>query len=134
MTSFGDAEAAVVAILADAAAIGQIGSVTVSTDLVGYSAPARWLRVQRTGGIPTLWMHVDNPILTVEAYAENKATAYGLACAARTAVFAARGTYTGNGLALFDVVDADGLTWKPDEQDPTTARYVFTLSLVTRPA
>jgi hypothetical protein len=130
---FGDAEAAVVAVLcADPGVIAS--AARVSTDLIGYAAPARWVRVTRTGGSPTLWMHVDNPLISLAAYAEDKAAALDLAGTARAAVFAARGRYTGHGLALFDVADDAGLEWKPDDADPTIARYVWALSLVTRPA
>lgn len=129
MTVFGDAEAAVVAILQNDPTLSGVG---VSTDLVGF-ADSRWLQVQRTGGIPTLWMRVDNPLITVTAYGPDKASALDLAGLARGAVFAARGQYVGNGLALYDVMDADGLAWSPDEQNPAQARYVFALALVTKP-
>jgi hypothetical protein len=129
MTDFGDAEAAVVAILqADPALTG----VTVSTDMIGY-AEGTWLRVMRTGGIPTLWMRLDNPAISVAAYAQDKGAALDLAGIARSSVHAARGSYIGHGLALYDVMDVDGLSWSPDELNPALARYVFTLALVTKP-
>lgn len=129
MSAFGDAEAAVVDILT--AAPGLAG-VNVATDLVGY-ADGRWLRVARTGGTPTMWMRVDNPVIEIAAYAPEKGDALDLADAARTAIHAARG-YIGNGLALYDVADTDGLAWSPDERNPALARYLFTLVLVTKPA
>lgn len=132
MTSFpefGDAEAAVCDILRAAAL-----DATVSTDLVGYSGPARWLLVNRTGGVPTRWMHHDNAEIAVAALAEDKAAAHDLAAAARAAVFAARGVYTGQGLTIYDVADSTGLAWSPDEQDPRVARYTFALVVVTQPA
>jgi hypothetical protein len=125
---FGDAEAAVCEILRDSSLITAIAGVTVATD------PARRLRVTRTGGIPTLWMRLDNPVIAVAAYAPDKGSALDLARAARAAIYAARGHYIGNGLALYDVMDADGLSWSPDEQDPDQARYLFTLALVAKPA
>jgi hypothetical protein len=128
-TDFGDAEAAVVAILrADPALAG----VSVSTDLIGYHSGDDWIRVTRTGGIPTLWMRLDNPVMEIAAYGPDKSSALGLARAARSAVFAARGIYAGNGLALYDVVDSEGLTWSPESESPA-ARYAFTLALVTKP-
>jgi hypothetical protein len=130
VTAFGDAEAAVVDILT---ADGNLLGVNVATDLIGYSA-GRWLRVVRTGGIPTMWMRVDNPVIEIGAYAPDKGAALDLAVAARAAVYAARGQYSGNGLALYDVADSDGLSWSPDERNPALARYLFTLALVTKPA
>lgn len=130
---FGDAEAAVCDILRDSSQISDFTGVTVATDLVGYAYPARRLRVTRTGGVPTLWMQLDNPAIDIESSAENKAVAYDLASAARAVVFAARGTYIGQGLSLYDVADVAGLTWTPDADDPNVARYVVKLSLVTRP-
>lgn len=129
MTDFGDAEAAVVAILQNDPALT---GAPVSTDLVGFTA-GRWLHVIRTGGIPTLWMRIDNPVIAVAAYGLDKASALNLAGLARGAVFAARGAYVGNGLAVYDVMDVEGLSWSPDELNPSLPRYVFTLAMVTKP-
>lgn len=130
MTDYGDAEAAVVAILQSSPALAGID---VATDLAGFTS-GRWLRVIRTGGIPTLWMRVDNPVMAIAAYGPDKASALNLAGTARGAIYAARGTYVGNGLALYDVMDVDGLSWSPDELNPELPRYVFTLALVTKPS
>jgi hypothetical protein len=130
---FGDAEAAVCDILRAATQVTAFTGVTVATDLVGFAYPARRLRVTRTGGLPTLWMQLDNPEIEIESSAETKDVAYDLAGAARAAVFAARSSYTGQGLSLFDVTDVSGLTWTPDAADPDVARYLLKLSLVTRP-
>lgn len=127
---FGDAEAAVVDILRAATQVAAFTGVAVATDLVGYAQGARWVRASRVGGSPLMWTLTDNPTVEVEAYAEDKATAYDLAQAARAALFAAQG-YVGHGLRLYDVADDNaGLRWAPEEQRP---RYVFTVSLVTRP-
>lgn len=131
--AFGDAEAAVCDILRTSSHIAAFAPVTVATDLVGYAYPARRLRVTRTGGVPTLWMQLDNATIDIDSYTEGKAVAFDLAAAARAAVFAARGTYVGQGLQLFDVADAAGLTWTPDTAEPDVSRYVVRLSLVTRP-
>lgn len=133
-TVFGDAEAAVCDILRAAPQILAFTGVTVATDLIGYAYPARRLRVTRTGGVPTLWMRLDNPEIEIEASAETKAVALDLAVAARGVVFAARSTFIGQGLLLFDVNDATGLTWTPDAADPDVSRYLLKLALVTRPA
>lgn len=130
MTIFGDAEAAVVDILT---AADSLENVNVATDLIGYST-GRWLRVVRTGGTPTMWMRVDNPVIEIAAYAADKGDALDLARAARAVVYAARGQYVGCGLALYDVTDDQGLSWSPDERNPALARYLFTLALVTKPA
>jgi hypothetical protein len=130
---FGDAEAAVCDILRSSAAIAAFAGVTIATDLVDFAYPNRRLRVTRTGGIPTMWQRVDNPTVEIESLAESKAVAYDLASAARAAVFAARSSYAGNGLTLFDVVDTTGLTWSPDALEIADCRYVFTLALVTKP-
>lgn len=130
MVAFGDAEAAVAAILRANPAVMALGA-TVATDLIGYRIPARWLRVTRTGGVPTWWSRMDNPVIDVDAYGANKAQALDLADAARQAVFAARGVYSGHGLRLYDVVDVKGLAWTPDTLNPASARYSLTLGLVT---
>lgn len=131
--SYGDAEAAVVAILSADSTVAALGAVGISTDLIGYDAPARWLRVTRTGGTPTSWMALDNALIRIDAYAGDKGAALDLARTARAAIYAARGHYIGNGLRLFDVSDTEGLTWQPDPDDPTTARYVLAVSVATRP-
>lgn len=131
---FGDAEAAVCDILRASPHITAFAPVTVATDLVDYAYPARRLRVTRTGGVPTLWMQVDNATIDIESSAESKSVAFDLAVAARAAVFAARSqTFIGHGVELFDVADAAGLAWTPDAADSNVARYVVRLSLVTRP-
>lgn len=130
---FGDVEAAALDIVRVAPGVTVFAPVTVSTTLVGFHAGARWVQLQRTGGIPTLWMQVDNATLSVEVRAETKAVALGLAEAVRAAVFAARADYTGYGLRLYDVVDSAGLIWAPEKDQPAVARYTFALSLVCRP-
>lgn len=130
---FGDAEAAVVDILYADAGVSAFAGVVVSTDLIGYAPGAAWVTVSRTGGVPTLWMRLDNALITFDVRANDKGAAFDLAEAARVAVFAGRG-YTGRGLELYDVVDSAGLAWSPDDKQPEVPRYEFTLSLVTRPA
>lgn len=131
---FGDAEAAVVDILSGDAGLAAFANVTVSTDLVGYSAGLSWVKVSRTGGIPTLWMRLDNALIAFDVRAANKGLAFDIAETARAAVFEARGIYVGRGMDLYDAVDTTGLTWSPDERQPEIPRYEFTLSLVTRPS
>lgn len=130
--AFGDAEAAVVDILSHATQLSAF-SATVAPDLVGYGAGSTWLRVTRTGGTPALWMRLDKPRIQIDVLAPTKATAHDLAQAARGAVFAARGEYTGQGLALCDVADSMGLAWLPDPDEPLVSRYTFALDLTTRP-
>ncbi len=122
---FGDAEAAVIDILNTASVA------TAKADLVGFQAGARLIRVQRSGGLPTPWRGMDNPQVTLDVYAEDKAHAHDIATQARAAIFAARG-YVGYGLALYDVSDAEGMACETDE--PGLAHYTLTLALVTRPA
>lgn len=124
---FGDAEAAVV----DMLRVG-IPGVAVATDLIGYQRGASWVRVTRTGGLPILWMQLDNPIIALDVYGPDKGAAHDTATAARAAVFAQRGQYAGRGLRLVDVGDAEGLTWAADE--PASAHYTLSLSLITRPS
>jgi hypothetical protein len=124
---YGDAEAAVVDIMAD-----ELDDATVSTDLIGFDVGARWVRVVRTGGLPILWMHLDNPQIAVTVFAPDKGAALDLAASARRAVFAARGVYTGHGLAIYDVSDAEGIAWAHNEKGGPS--YTFALSLVTRPS
>lgn len=133
-TLFGDAEAAACDIIRANTRVQTFAGVTVATDLVGFTSPARRIRVTRTGGMPVLWIRMDNAVLEFEVLAESKAVAYDLAAAARAAIFSARGRYFGNGLALYDVLDADGLVFSPDPKDPAVCRYVFKLILVTQPS
>lgn len=133
MATFGDAEAAAIAILtADAAIIAK--DVTVSTTLVGLDEQPRWLQVHRAGGVPTAWMGLDNAQVAIAAYGETQSEALDLINAARAAILAARGIYTGWGLALYDVSDQLGVAYDPDPLTPSLARYTLTLTLVTRPA
>jgi hypothetical protein len=129
----GDAEAAVADILTTDPAL-TAHAPTVSTDLRGFVHTRRWVRITRSGGTPTLWMGLDNPLITIDCFAPEKGAAHDLATASRAAVFAARGVYTGHGLTIYDVDDAEGLQWEPDKMQPGTNRYVYTLTLVTRPA
>lgn len=126
---FGDAEAAVIAVLRDDA---DLDGVSVAGDLIGYSG-GRWLRVQRTGGIPTPWRRTDNPALDISVYAEGKGAALDMAWTARAAIHGARGRYAGHGLAICDVYDVEGPAWTPDDLNPDAARYVFRVALVTKP-
>lgn len=127
VVQFGDAEAAV----ADIVRAGVTGA-TVATTLVGYTEGASWIVVSRSGGVPTLWMRLDAPTIQVDVYAADKGTAHDLAQLARGLVFAAAGAYSGHGLYLADCRDFTGLAWLPDP-DTTLPRYVFQLSLTTRP-
>jgi hypothetical protein len=127
-TVYGDAEAAVAAILrADPGIDAEVG---VSADLVGYDRADRWLRVTRTGGAPSPWLRQDNPIITVDAYAPTKAESYDLAAAALAAIYAARG-YVSDSLKVYDITDTLAFTWETDEND--VARYAFEVTLATRP-
>jgi hypothetical protein len=131
---FGDAEAAVTDILRASTPLNAIGQIHVSTDLIGWVRGQRIVRVTRSGGTPSLWMRLDNPRITVDTVAEDKAIAHDMAAAARGAIFAAMGDYAGHGLLLCDVTDVGGLAWLPDDREPDIARYVFSVALTTRPA
>jgi hypothetical protein len=128
---FGDVEAVAVMILRDSPVIQDFQPIVVSTDLIGYNSSDRWLQVSRTGGEPTLWQGFDNAIVRITSYAEDKGMALDIAVAAREAPFGARG-YSGDGVELYDVDDDQGLTWLPDEQNPSNPRYQLSLVLVTR--
>lgn len=128
---YGDIEKVIADLLRDSTAVDAYAPVRVGTDLIGYTSPDRWLLVTRTGGEPTLWRGMDNPQMKVTAYAEDKGTAWDLAATARDVVFQSRGLVA-DGLELYDIDEQQGLTWSPDEEDPTIPRYTFTLVLVTR--
>lgn len=130
---FGDVEAAIIDVVRASAGVVAFTGVTVSTDRIGYTVPDRWVTVRRTGGVPTLWMQLDNALITLETLAGDKATALDLAEATRGAVFAGRG-FVGYGLSLYDMTDVTGLMWSPEDAQPDVARYEYTLSVVTRPA
>lgn len=125
---YGDAEAAAVAIV-DVA----IDDASACTDLTGHSLEDLRVRVRRVGGTPTGWMSLDNARIEFACYGPDKGAALDLARATQLAIYAARGVYEGNGLRLVDVAPGDGLEWKPDEHNENP-RYLFTLSLITRPS
>lgn len=133
--AFGDAEAAACDILRNDPRVQAFDGVSVATDLVGYTAPARRIKVTRKGGLPVLWLRMDNASVEFEVLAETKAVALDLSMAARAAVFSAR-SYSGNGLTLFDTFDdpTGGLEFTQDPKDPGVCKYTFRLTLVTKPA
>lgn len=131
--AFGDAEAAAVEILRASPDVTAYAP-GISTDLIGWRAPQRWVRVVRSGGNPLNWLALDGPRLTFDVFAEDKAVAHDMAQAARAAMFARIGNYTGNRLRLANVTDAAGLAWLHDPDEPLVARYVFALNLVTQTA
>lgn len=129
---YGNAEAAAAEIIRESTEVAaEVDDYTVSTDLIGYTAATPWVRVWRSGGTPTHWMRLDRPEVSVEVRGPDKGTALALAAAARSALFAAQGQYSGNGLALYDVTDVEGLAWDPEEASP---RYTFAVRMITRPA
>ena len=120
-SAFPDVEALVVDILeADAA---------LSTAIVRVDAPAGFdgtqsaVLVNRRGGAWIGDLHVDQPMIELEVYGPDKATAFTLANAARRALLAAIGnTYGSN--TLSDVVEEDGPRWLPDYLYRGANRYV----------
>jgi hypothetical protein len=120
-----DAEAAVVSFLTEHL------TMPVSTELPADAELPR-LRITRAGGLSDEFAWIDRPNIFVEAWASTKAEARELAAQALAALLTdLPGALFPDG-AVTHVQPDTGLSWAPDP-DLQTARYLFSVTLVTHP-
>jgi hypothetical protein len=127
-SAFPDVEAMVVDVLTADAGLAT-ATVAVSPP-VGFDGTQQVVLVSRVGGAWTGDLHVDQPLIELEVYGPSKATAHGLANAARRALLAMIGNTYGTA-TVTDVAEQDGPRWLPDYLYAAAKRYVcvFKVSL-----
>lgn len=129
--AFPDAEAVVVAWLADHAAVAAIVGDRIATELdADPTFPC--LRVTRTGGLPAVPRRLDSASIYVEAFGAPDEGSAGSSLLARTTRAALRDVegQTVDGAVVTAVDDETGLLNLPDDtRDPTIPRHAFTVSV-----
>lgn len=129
---FGDAEAAVVDILInETPELDFPGKPQIQTNLIGYSAGARWIEVTQQGSIHR-WPKIDMPRIDVMVYAERRSVAKDIAEICMASLIRQMGTYRGFGLFLSDAKVEQGITRIPDKYQESD-RYLFSLRLTCTP-
>jgi hypothetical protein len=128
LSDFPDVEALVIQILQAEAALA--GAATISRDAwTTFDGTQPAVLVSRLGGTWVGDLYLDNPMMQLEVYGPDKATAFTLANAARHALLASIGT-TYNGITtISDVVEQDGPRWMPDYLYHAAKRYVCVLKV-----
>ncbi|MBV7697013.1 hypothetical protein [Streptomyces sp. TRM70350] len=125
-SAFLEVERLVVDILeADSALSTALVAVEPPSDFNGTTAA---VLVNRRGGAWVGELHVDEPLIELEVYGPDKATAHTLANAGRRALLAAAGRTYGTNL-ITDVVEQDGPRWLPDYLYAAANRYVCVLKV-----
>ncbi|AXI78053.1 hypothetical protein [Peterkaempfera bronchialis] len=125
-SAFPDVEALVVDVLR---ADPGLATATVSVDPPsGFDGTQRAVLVSRRGGAWTGDRHVDQPLIELEVYGPDKATAHILANAARRALLAAM-DHSYGGTTVTDVTEQDGPRWMPDYLYRAANRYVCVLAV-----
>lgn len=99
----------------------------------GFDGTQKAVLVSRVGGAWVDDLHLDRPLLDLEAYGPDKTTAHTVALTARAALLEAAGTVYG-GASVTEVAEADGPRWLPDYNRPDGNRYLATVRLSIRPA
>jgi len=128
LSDFPDVEALVVQLLAADTAVSGTGA-TVSRDAPpGFAGTTAAVLVSRLGGTWVGDLYLDNPMIQLEVYGPDKATAFTVANAARHALLALAGTTQG-GTTITDVVEQDGPRWMPDYLYQAANRYVNVLKM-----
>jgi hypothetical protein len=126
-----DIEAAVVAFLAEDPDLEEIHDGRVSTEVPENPVFPR-LRITRIGGLmdPDAW--IDRPRIAVEAWANDKATAWAL-IAKTTAVLQTRLVAAPIEAGVITSVRQDqGATWAPDPETGKP-RYTVSVQITTHP-
>ncbi|WP_320784709.1 hypothetical protein [Streptomyces sp. CRN 30] len=106
----------------------------LATALVAVEPPADFdgtaaaVLVNRRGGAWVGELHVDEPLIELEVYGPDKATAHTLANTGRRALLAAAGRTFGTNV-ITDVVEQDGPRWMPDYLYAAANRYVCVLKV-----
>lgn len=128
LIQFPDVEALVVQLLQADPAIQGTGA-TVSRDAPpGFDGTTAAVLVSRLGGTWIGDLYLDNPMIQLEVYGPDKATASTVANTARHALLALVGTVQGS-TTISDVVEQDGPRWMPDYLYQAAKRYVCVLKM-----
>ncbi|URM90075.1 hypothetical protein LUW75_08825 [Streptomyces sp. MRC013] len=128
-STFPDVEAIVVDLLSDRPELA--GAVIDETPPPGFDGTQRAVIVSRRGGAWIDDLHVDQPLIELEAYGPDKTTAHVLANAARAVLLRSAGTVFGTSV-LTDVAEADGPRWLPDYVHTAANRYLCVIRLSVR--
>ncbi|MER7697331.1 MULTISPECIES: hypothetical protein [unclassified Streptomyces] len=129
-STFPDVEAIVVELLSDRPDLAD--AVVDETPPPGFDGTQQAVIVSRRGGAWVDDLHLDQPLIELEAYGPDKATAHRLANAARAELLSAAGRPYGTNLVITDVVEADGPRWLPEFLHPAANRYVCVLRVSLR--
>lgn len=129
-STFPDVEAIVVELLSDRPDLAD--AVVDETPPPGFDGTQQAVIVSRRGGAWVDDLHLDQPLVELEAYGPDKATAHRLANAARAELLSAAGRTYGTSLVITDVVEADGPRWLPEFLHPAANRYVCVLRVSLR--
>ena len=105
---------------------GQFTEETITTTIPNVR-PVRFVRVWRTGG-STQSRVIDNPLLTVEAWAASKGAAAALGSSVRDVLLTAA---KGDALPLARRIEAGAFYYDPDPKSGAD-RYSFTVSMRVR--
>lgn len=88
--------------------------------------------VNRVGGAFTEYQLLDAPLVEIETYGSDKATAHELARRVR-GLLSGMPSVVHEGALVSSVSEQDGPTWEPDADRPEAIRYVQTARLLVRP-
>ncbi|MFG3406317.1 hypothetical protein [Streptomyces sp. NPDC048142] len=129
-STFPDVEAIVVELLSNRPDLAD--AVVAETPPAGFDGTQQAVIVSRRGGAWVDDLHLDRPLIELEAYGPDKATAHRLANAARAELLSAAGRTYGTNLVITDVVEADGPRWLPEYLYPAANRYLCVLIVSLR--
>lgn len=128
----GDAEAALVKLLTDSTAVQAFAPLVVATDLVGYTAGDKWIKVILQGGSLVYPNKVDMPRVDFNVYGPDRVVTNDLARTALAVLLKTIGPYTAYGATLTYAKVETGLFRAPDK-DSDSVRYIFSLRLFVVP-
>ncbi|WP_432147179.1 hypothetical protein [Streptomyces sp. bgisy029] len=129
-STFPDVEAIVVELLSERADLAD--AVVDETPPPGFDGTQKVVIVSRRGGAWIDDLHLDQPLIELEAYGPDKATAHRLANSARAELLAAVGRRYGTSIVISDVVESDGPRWLPEYLYPAANRYLCVLRVSLR--
>ncbi|MEU0298812.1 hypothetical protein ABZ252_04965 [Streptomyces sp. NPDC006175] len=129
-STFPDVEAIVVELLSDRPDLAE--AVVDETPPAGFDGTQPAVIVSRRGGAWIDDLHLDQPLIELEAYGPDKVTAHRLANAARAELLSAVGRTYGTNVVITDVVEADGPRWLPEYLYPAANRYLTVLRVSLR--
>lgn len=103
---------------------------TVSGDLKGFVAPARWITVQETGGSDANPVRVAAPRIDINVYAETRPVAKRLALAAIAAMKSMKNSVFDDAVVIRVETSTPANLTDPVNAQP---RYVFDATIHIRP-